>query len=203
MEDLGSRLEKLKTKEELLIVFGNLNTEVCSSEIVSFFDKYNMRKIILDRHCNSIPPATYFLNTKAWVIDGIWASEYIQPKQLGYLRFEDFPGNRRPTWIDISFESAFHSNLPPFISPRAQRLKNKDPRVVKQFNDAYKKFILQHHLYDNAHALSKSIQHDSMTASQESEANYIDNLCKIGMQAAEKSCRKLKMRQVDYSPDTI
>jgi hypothetical protein len=69
------------------------------------------------------------MNTQSKVINGIWGSEYLVPKQAGYLSFDMLPANHQPTWMDISFENAFGANLPPLTSPRARHLKYKDPTL--------------------------------------------------------------------------
>ena len=56
-------------------------------------------------------------------------------RQGGCLPFGRLIGDHRSLWIDIPNEIIYGFNLSLINHPNARRLKMKDPRCVKRYND--------------------------------------------------------------------
>jgi hypothetical protein len=176
------------------------NDDMRRGPIHSAFINCQLRECILTKHGNKAVN-TYRRNTKNIPIDGIWISPSLEIRAGGYLGFDEvFPGtDHRTLWVDISYEYAFGHHMDPITKPQARRLQCKDPRLVKNFNRHYEKYLTKHNLLERAIELEKA---SSCPLSPKLQQEYIalDKLRYEGMAEAERKCRKLRMGQVGFSP---
>jgi hypothetical protein len=119
----------------------------------------------------------------------------------GYFPFDHLflDTDHRGLWIDISFVSAFGHSKPLIAKPKARRLHCRDPRLVENFNKKLKALLMKHNLPERFKTLLKEI---SYPISPEHQAlfNMLNSIRHSCVEQAEKSCRKLKMGQVAFSP---
>ena len=120
-------------------------------------------------------------------------------KKGGCLAFGRLIGDHQGIWIDISNKLIFGFNPPPLSHPNARRLKMKDPRCVKRYNDKLDEDCEREQIYYNMDSLH-NMSTDPLTAAHQVEYEEIDKqLCEM-MEAAELQCRKLCTGAIAWSP---
>ena len=105
-----------------------------------------------------------------------------------------------PLYIDVELSSVLGSELPPPTTYIARRLKCEDPRVVRAYNRAFKRFLINKGLDFDAHKLADRIQRP-LSSHNQVEYERIDGLRIQGIVYAEKKCRKLKMGGIPWTPE--
>ena len=135
LDDLHIELSKFQADGDLLIVCGDMNQDVLSPEIQTYFSSLSLCNLIFSRHDPSSAPATMSRNESHVSVDGVWASPNLDLIHGGYLPFDVFPGDHRPIWFEISYTQAFGQSLPKIWRPQARRLQLRDPRCVKRYNN--------------------------------------------------------------------
>ena len=116
-----------------VIIGMDANEDVRHGEVQDIFHTAGLTEVILDLHQDLSPPATYNLNTKRQLIDGIWATSGISITRGGYLAFgEGCLSDHCVLWFDISLSVAFRQSPEAMAPLWPKRLKSKDPRLVKR-----------------------------------------------------------------------
>ena len=203
MEDLRDELLSWINKGDALIVCGDINEDILSHNITSFFDNLGLRHLIFSKHDSSLAPATYYRNQNNVAVDGIWASPCLELLRGGYLPKHEFPGDHRPIWFELSYADAFGHELPKIWRAQARRLQLRDPRCVKKYNKELRRLLLLYNLPYRLCYLESSITDNTMTPWQQQEAWDIDILATECQILAEEKCRKLHMGAVQFSPQTM
>lgn len=126
----------------VLMLDGNFNMK--HSDLKSALKALSLRELFLDKH-DMDGPSTFRRNNTNHPIDGIWASPSIQNKAGGYFAYDEVFLNtdHRCLWIDISYENAFGHIMPTIVKPQARRLHCRDPRVVRNYVQLYRKCLLK------------------------------------------------------------
>ena len=88
LEDLGVELDKWIEAGDNILLFIDANTDVREQEITDFFDKRQMREIILLKHGRQCP-ATQNRNESCVPIDGVFATARLQAIKAGYFPFDE------------------------------------------------------------------------------------------------------------------
>jgi hypothetical protein len=132
-KDLKTLLSPWQISGDTIIVGGDFNEDIRSTEITDFFDELLMKETILPRH-DQQAPNTYDRGSRP--IDGIFCSAGLLIQAGGYTEFEWGIGStHRMVWVDIH-ESEFYNGAPPTLwQPIARKLKTNDPRIVQRYND--------------------------------------------------------------------
>ena len=177
---------------------GDLNHPLDSRIITNFFSSLNLHNIHKTLHPTFHPNIpTYDRGKKT--IDAIYATPGIHATKGGFLEFKRFPTDHRALWCDINIESLFGA-LPPNITPAVKRrLQCEDPRAVKKFCQSYQKYIIKANLHSKALSLANSIN-GPLTQLQQNQFEEIDKLRIEFALKAERTCRKFKMGEVEFSP---
>jgi hypothetical protein len=203
LEDLRDEVLKWKHLGDSLVLCGDINADVLSPEIVSFFSQLGLHNLIFSKHNSASAPSTMERNRSGIGIDGIWASPHLTLLNGGYLDIGDFPGDHRPIWFELSLNDAFGRDRPNIWKPQARRLQLRDPQCVRRYRKLYREFLLQHNLPSALAILEQSLQPGFITHAQAIEANRIDRLTTQGQRYAESKCRKLRMGGVQFSVETF
>jgi hypothetical protein len=90
--------------------------------------------------------------------------------------------------------------MPAIIKPVARRLKCKDLRTVDNFIRHLTKFYCKHNILGRAQTLIEKTAYPSISPVREEYESIDDLRCTAG-RIAERKCRKLRMGQVDFSPE--
>ena len=129
LQDLAIDIQLASQAGEMIIVCGDINQDVTEASIESYFVSLGLQNLIFSRHPAASAPATYNRNTSQTSIDGVWASAHLNLVRGGYLDFDDFPGDHRAIWFDISVTQLFGHHLTPVWKPQACRLQLCDPEL--------------------------------------------------------------------------
>jgi hypothetical protein len=204
MEDLRAQIQQWIDEGDQVLIGGDLNHDVLSQTVTSFFDKLGMTNLIYDRHDSTLAPSTYFLDEEGRIVDGIWGTQGLVAARCGYLRPEEFPGNHSLLWLDVSYQSALGYNPPRPQTFAARRLQLHDKKCVRRYLESYRTQIQLLHLPQRQfHLESNTRPNVPLTPGQMQEIESIDYLKTICMKRAEKQCRKLKKGEVSFSEATI
>ena len=202
LEDLQKEIRQWIATGDQIILCGDFNEDVLGANLTTYFEELGMHHLIFQRHDSSRAPPTYYNNTSGTAVDGVWSTIGLEPLRGGYLEKDDFPGDHRPIWFELSYTDAFGHTPPKIWKPQARRLQLRDPRCVKRYNKRYKKLILRNGLDHLQYALEASITSPCWTAQQRNQANRIDRLTQQCQEHAEKKCRKLRMGSIQFSDKT-
>jgi hypothetical protein len=136
--ELGKQIRIWLDEGHQIIITGDFNEDIRSGRITSFFNEFRMSELILKQHGQNAPN-TYINGVVP--IDGIFATEGIQPIYSGYTAFSwGMYSDHRLIWVDLDMTHILGSKAPPMWKPKARRLQCNNPLVVKKFN----KLRLQH-----------------------------------------------------------
>ena len=195
-EDFWKAIDTWRDKGEQLIVCGDWNENVYTSDVRKKFRDRNMHPAITGRHRKVAPP-TY--NKGRHPIDEIFVSGGLTVQKSGYLHHGTNEGDHCPLWVDISKDSALGIEPPKIHSIHARRLKTKDPNIVNKYNAILQEEFEKNDIYLRALNLYNEYT-DTLTAEQMQEYDELDALREQAMVKAEKKCRKLHMGAVPWSP---
>ena len=181
---------------EKIIVMGDLNQDVRHNE---HFVNLGLVEVISSRFRD--PPPTYNRSKQfSRPIDGIWISPEISVRKSGYSGFDEgSPSDHRLIWIDVDFPSIFGCPWNSMPSSKPKRLKCKDPRLVKKYNNLVTKEMKEANLFVRIQQLfvkSKTCWNRSL----EKEYNEIYREQLKIRKKAESRIRKLKTGAVAWSP---
>ena len=186
---------------EHVILMLDGNADMRDSFLSNTFQLVHLRELILHRHDNQ-GPSTFRRNNSNTPIDGIWASAGISILKGGYLDYDQvlMGANHKCLWLDIHFQVAFGSKLPPISSPKTRRLHCRDPRVVKNYLRVYEKAAMASNLLYRVETLAAKVTYPLPPLLQQ-EYEELDALHCQFTEEAERKCRKLCKGQVAFSPD--
>ena len=85
------------------------------------------------------------------------------------------PSDHRAGWLDITYEAALGYPMAPLKRPKARRLQNKDPRIVKKYLEYLVEFIKYHRLVERAVELECTVNYPR-TQAQIQEYEKLDKL---------------------------
>jgi Reverse transcriptase (RNA-dependent DNA polymerase) len=182
-----------------IIVAGDFNEDVRSNNVKNFFAQLSMEELIIKQHGTNIPN-TYINGSTP--IDGIFATIGIIPQFSGYTPFTwGMYSDHRLLWVDLDMTLILGSNAPPLWKPQARRMKCENPQTIQAFNNVSLK-----HMTDNNIQLRMQEIEDMIVnkVSQREWGKKVEELDKIrveGIIIADKKCRKLKMGNVQWSPE--
>jgi hypothetical protein len=171
-----------------LIIGIDANEDIRTSATAEFFQTLGLRDAILDKHSQWSPPATHNRNNQRQPIDGLFVTPGLQALAAGYSGFgAGCPSDHRVLWADFTYTDAFGLSSTPLVSPGAQRLNTKNPRLVEKYVQQLRKQLGHSGLAKRLFALEFcATQHGWSTSLQD---NYDD------IQAAHlKLCRQIELK---------
>ena len=134
--DLAKEINNWKAEGNHIIVGIDANEDVRTGDTNKVFQSLGMRDAIIHRFQPRSPPATCAKNKSRQPIDAIFVTPGIRLTAGGYAPFDTgCPSDHRYLWVDVSYIDAFGYSSPPLIPPAVRRLKTKDPKMVKRYND--------------------------------------------------------------------
>ncbi len=196
-EDLKLELQHWQDEGDQIVLGGDWNTPI--AKVNDHLTSFNLKEAITAKHGLDEAPNTCISGSKP--IDGIYVSHTFSGS-CGYLPF--FKGglspDHRPIWIELQVDAMLGYSLSDLSHPRIRRLKSKDPRVVKKYQNLLHEFCLQHKIYQKTRALLKQVTYP---LSEELQAEFakLDNQRCNGMRMAEKKCRNLHTGKYAWSPE--
>ena len=202
--DLLQALKKWLDEGDQIWLGIDINDSAISGAFATSLKDLGLVNLIETHHGSNIPHSCSRGAVSNDPIDSIFVSSTLRDGRSGMLSFDESPSdNHRVLWHDISEASLFGHSLHQQVIPSKRRLQTRDPRVMRKYLDAYKKFCDQHKIIERASILhARTLQpHYSWTDNDTLEWEAIDALRVQGMKAAEKSCRHLYCGAVPWSPE--
>jgi hypothetical protein len=146
----------------ILLIDGN--TIMKRGDLKETLERCTLKEVILEKHGLN-GSSTFRRNNTNHPIDGIWASPSTSILAGGYFDYDEVILNtdHRCLWIDVSYTVAFGHNMPAIIKPKAHRLHCKDPRLLANFTQTYKKFILKNKLLSKVAMLKKHVSYSLLS----------------------------------------
>ena len=122
--DLYEELSAWIDAGDQIILGIDANEDIRTGRTQEFFRALGMKEVILARHAEMSPPATYNRNnSREPILDGIFVTPGLKAVAAGYEAFgEGCPSDHRALWADFTYEDAFGHSPPPLIAPTARRL---------------------------------------------------------------------------------
>ena len=195
--DLQQEVQSWMQQGDHVVVGGDFNEDVRGRNVREKFREMGLQ----DAH-DSIEgeaPATYNGGSKA--IDGVFISPSMRVTRKGYLAFGDgIASDHRCIWLDISPDTIGIHRQGTEERARARRLQHQNPRTVKRYLQAWKEHCADNRLREKIKDLQQAIGEEGMTEWCKKRYEEIDK-CRIeGILKAERSCRKLPMGKVPWTP---
>ena len=195
-KDFWEDIDKWIEEGDQLVIAGDWNVDVTKQSFLEEFKKRELQPAISTLHGPDLP-ATHNKGSKA--IDEIFVSTSLQVQGAGYLEHGLTLSDHRPIWIDITKASMVGTNSKLAPTFAARKLKTNDPRVVDRYLLTLHELLNQHKVTQRAERLSNWIN-GSLTEAQKKEYEDLDKIKTWAMEQAEKSCRKLKLGKIQWSP---
>jgi hypothetical protein len=196
-DDLSSEIKQWQATGDQVILLIDVNEDVRSQQQNSFatsMEEIGLVELITLRHGHE-GPATFLGGSKP--IDGIFVTGTLTQSTCGYTAVGS---DHYAMWMDIKYEVAWGQTMQDIVKPQARRLKCTDPRIVNRYNEALDNECKERNLYERANALKAKVP-DEWNAETEQEWEDIDDDIREATTIAEKTCRKLKMGEIQWTPE--
>ena len=179
--DLKDLLETKAALGHQLVVSGDFNSDY--SSLTTWMQDIGLIDLIDSRHGKA--PITY-QRSSSDPIDRIFGSPTIKIKKGVFLAFGRLLSDHRGIYIDIPTEFLLGFNPPPLTHPNARRLKMKDPRVVKKYQDILHQECLKEDLYNRMNFIHDNLT-DPLPQYLQDEYEVIDSIIQTKMILAKKN----------------
>jgi hypothetical protein len=193
ISDLLTEVTTWLESGDQLVLAMDANEDIRVGPLMAALAAVGLQEVIINRHGANGPPT---FEQGSCPIDGLFVTPTLLGLQCGYTSYWH---GHRCLWIDIPQSIAFGHEMPSIIRAPARRLKLDDPRIVSRFQDSYAAHITQEDLLARVQALNNEKQ-TPLTAAQAQEWEALDASRKQSILLSEKTCRKLKMGEVSWTP---
>ena len=129
--DMHSFITQCIQNSEQLIVMGDFNEDVTKPPISIFFTELQMHNILHTLSPSLFTSSSSTFNRGHTPIDAIFATQRLYASRGGYLPSHVFDSDHKTIWIDLQLNMVFGNNKLSQPPLNCRRLKNEDPRVVK------------------------------------------------------------------------
>ena len=205
LKDLREQLKAWRSDGERLVVLGDLNGDTTKGKIATFFDELGMTEATLARHPELPIPASVCRDEREGrlKVDGIWVTAEIPVDAASWLTVEQCPGDHRAGILDINTVALLGESLQKIVRPQARRLNCQIPSAKQQYQELLDLHFRRHRLEEKLYQFGDDVKHARLSPTeQQRQAEALDKIRTEGMRYAEKRCRKLRMGNVAYNPET-
>ena len=199
MEDLKNEVEEWRSKGESIIIMCDFNEDVRKDNMEKWRDDLGLCEVMLEGLAGENAPSTFDKGKSP--IDSILCSANIGTVKAGYLPFGEGAGDHRPLIIDIEQNSVFGASSNPSSKVKARRLKLKDPRIRKKYQETLKKLYKIHKVVEKVVELNSIPVEYPILPEIARKFEKIDRIRVECMKHAEKKCRKFKTGKIPWSPE--
>jgi len=199
MTDLQAAIVGWQTQGDVLIIGGDWNNDTMSLDWQNFWTTLGLTAVDSLNHQHS--QLTYNQGQKK--LDNIYMLPILKEVSGGFILASEaiLGADHAALWIDIP-SNILKLDTASSTRQTARRLKTAHPAIRDAYLDKYTTFCAQHQLFSWSCALWKEVREGMpLMMAQITEFETIDELRVKGMNLAEQKCRKLRMGQIDWSPD--
>jgi len=102
--DLAQAIQSWHTAGDSIVLFADMNDDICHPQIIEFIEHCNLHKLLLSRKPGVPTPATFQHGSRhsKCPIDGAWATPNMIISQSLYCTVANSPGNHQAIIIDIN-----------------------------------------------------------------------------------------------------
>lgn len=194
--DLHSAITEWLATGDQLVIGIDANDNVTSATLRRTFRNMGLQEAILHRHGPDAPPTSL---TGSVPIDGLYVTPNLLDCRCGYTPMGSF--DHRALWIDIPYVVAFGYDAEQSAPCKARRLRLDDPRIIAKYHASLRGRMLELDLFNRAQQLQQDTHPGyALTPEQSKEYDTIKLQHLDATQDAEKSCRKLHLGAVPFSP---
>lgn len=191
--DLMQFISSCMANGEQIILGIDANEDVRTGSFARNMHGLGLSDICTSRH-GIDPPPTYARGSLP--IDAIFVSASLLQSRCGYTKIVS---DHRVLWVDIPHQSLFGTRLSSLPGRSPQRLVLNDPRIVSKYISTLTARLQSEEFLPKL--LQLQAQMDTEFSDQLIDKyNELDKIRTDSILQANKSCRKLKMGQVAYSP---
>ena len=193
VEDLMKQIQEWLEMGDQLVIGIDVNEDVRTCQLQKDMQALGLYEAIIERHGLKGPPTH---RVGAVPIDGMFVTSDLLHCPSQYVsNFSD----HLALMMDIPVITALGHKVPPIIRPAARRLQCRDPRVVERYNLTLRQLLTRAEiptLLKQVPALYEKGNKAEAFALYE----HIDAIIVAAKHKAERSCRKLRMGIVPWSP---
>ena len=177
------------------------NGTVNRGPVKQAFDELLMRETMTTHHRDGeLPTETYVRGST--IIDGIFATSDIPVSFASWLAHNSSPGDHCALVVNIPWLTLLGKDVLKIVRPDARRLTCSNKKAKLKYVEELDKQLTYHKVLPRLHQLeAQHLPGRPLTTEQATEAEVIDRVKTDAMRSAEKQCRKLKMGDVDFSPE--
>ena len=194
--DFWDEIDGWRKNGEKLIVGGDWNRNIVENQMLDEFKSKGLIPVVATKFPDNIPE-TY--SGGSYPIDEIFVSETLEIKACGYMEHGLNRSDHRPIWLDIEKQEILGYKPPALHKHSIRRLQMYDPRVVSKYNTILEHEFEQYDIYKRSMDLYNAFQGE-LTPAQCAEYDLLDRDRIAAMRTAERSCRKLHMGAIAWSP---
>jgi hypothetical protein len=192
IKDLSEEIAVWRESGDSIILMVDLNDDVNTSKTAKALQKVGLREIITKSRQSTTP--TY--QRGSTTIDGIFVSQEIIPTQCGYLKSTS---DHLCVWLDVEKKALL--DLDPNVGPSKQirRLQCTDPRTIEKYNNSLWSMVKKEGIIEQINAIYGNAPlgcRDNQVLWEE-----IDKKLTAARLKAEKTCRKIKAGNIQWSPE--
>jgi hypothetical protein len=196
--DFFAFIKECREAGHQLIVMMDANTNLRDS----VFQKRMRREGLRDQLSNQ--PQHSKINSffrGSTIIDGIFISRTLVMLKGGYQSFDESPGDHRGIWMEICASSLLGNTNPILKTRQPRRLQCKIAHTVRTYNNLLLQYLRKHKMAKKIKDFKRDSTIPLLTTEQQHQYELLDSQIVQGMKEADRRCRKLKMGQVQWTPE--
>ena len=190
------QVEQWYKNGEDIVIAGNVNAEVESSEVEGFFSNFNMRELLMDRHGSG--PETLKRNSRRRKKDGIWALAGLLPVNCGYMDYLN-EWDHRLLWIDLDEKYVFGYRECMVVPASARRCILSQVKSVQNYVREVKKKYKESNFVVRVKEAARKLEADPNSPTSWAELDNLDMERASYMLYGEKHCRLIYKGKVPRS----
>ena len=205
VQDLQEQLVTWRNAGERIILCIDGNEDVRNGALKDALSipELGMTELISGHHPD-LPVTASFVSGErrgSVQIDGVWATPDLPPDRATWLAFHKAPGDHRYGVVDIKWDVILGEPRYKAVRPTARRLTGNHFTARKNYNKKLKRLFLQHKLLPKYHTIyAASRECTEHTPAHQRILETTDKVKHELMISSEKTCRKMAMGTVDFSP---
>ena len=166
------------------------------------FHDLGMQDIMGKRHPHLRGVASFHKGTRhgSRQIDVIAATPEIYASSATWLAIHRSPGDHLAAVVDIKWQVLIGEELLQIARPAGRRLTGRLPKTQRKYNEYVEQQLHQHNVMEKYERILLNLRHGMLSDLDRLVLDSLDRTKTDVMTASEKRCRKLRMGEIDFSP---